>query len=426
MRTMQVDPAALLIVGAGVSGCALTARLRQLGWGGAITLVEAGQGAGGRAASRRSRKDPAWALDHGAPFLNLTAPDPPALLQPLLAGGRLRPWAGERHGSGPPPLRQLREDGSLEDLPGPLAAAGPLYRGCPAMADLAEGLLELAGTERQAGGVATAAQPLQRIHGRRVERLEHRDGLWHLHDAAGQPLAAGRWLVLSGTLLAHPRCRALLGWSEVPLVAASRQLGDAVLDRALRQIAALRYDPRLALLLRLEADQADPWRSLPFRHLWFSEGARRRWGLERINLQPHPDGRCGVVAQARPQDLIHCGLLDRDPGNAALAGATAAQQAAEREAQEIEALSTALLHGLQPWIRAGDLPPAGGRQRMLWGGAFPLAPGLEAEAMVCPASQLAFCGDAIEGPGFARVEGAWRSGEWLAERLLPALTGAMA
>ena len=58
---------------------------------------------------------------------------------------------------------------------------------------------------------------------------------------------------------------------------------------------------------------------------------------------------------------------------------------------------------------------------MRWGGAFPLAPGLDPEAMVCETSQLALCGDAIEGPGFGRVEGAWRSGEWLAQRLLPAL-----
>ena len=60
---------------------------------------------------------------------------------------------------------------------------------------------------------------------------------------------------------------------------------------------------------------------------------------------------------------------------------------------------------------------------MRWGGAFPLAPGLDREAMVCPASQVALCGDAIAGPGFGRILGAWHSGEWLAERLLTELAG---
>lgn len=72
------------------------------------------------------------------------------------------------------------------------------------------------------------------------------------------------------------------------------------------------------------------------------------------------------------------------------------------------------------------MPPATACQLMRWGGAFPLAPGLDAEAMLCPASRVALCGDAITGPGFGRISGAWRSGEWLAARLLeePLLPGA--
>lgn len=59
---------------------------------------------------------------------------------------------------------------------------------------------------------------------------------------------------------------------------------------------------------------------------------------------------------------------------------------------------------------------------MRWGGAFPLPPGLNPTAMICPESHLALCGDAITGPGFGRISGAWHSGEWLAQRLLPLLS----
>ena len=62
------------------------------------------------------------------------------------------------------------------------------------------------------------------------------------------------------------------------------------------------------------------------------------------------------------------------------------------------------------------------RQLMRWGAAFPIAsgdqPGLPADLSLCPASRIGFCGDAIAGPGFGRVEGALRSAEALAERLL--------
>ncbi len=408
-----MSPAAgtLLIVGAGVSGCALAAQLRRLGWRGPIRMLEAGRGVGGRAASRPCRQDPRWTLDHGAPFLNLQGEEAPALLRPLLQAGCLRAW--------PPPdaipgqngtaLRQLDGDGSLSDRPGPLAAEGQLYRGWPAMADLAAGMLELAEQARHSGGAAEGAPPVERLHGRRIETLNRGDGLWRLGDAAAEPLAQGEWLVLSGTLLAHPRCRALLGCAEVPLAAANRQLQDPAVTRALTAIAGLHYDPRLALLLRLETGAAQTWRALPFRHLWFSEAARQRWGLERISLQPASDGRCGVVIHARPADLVGCGRLANGMDSASPDAADA----------QIKALSSALVEALAPWISGADLPPIRSRQRMLWGGAFPLPPGLDPELLLCSASRLALCGDAIATEGFGRLEAAWRSGEWLAQRLLP-------
>ena len=396
----------LVIVGAGIAGCALAARLRQLGWRGPLTLVEAGRGAGGRASSRRSRHDPSWVLDHGAPFLNLTDPAPPALLGPLLATGRLRPWP-EREA----PLQVLGEDHSLQPGPGPFAQGGRLLRGWPAMADLAEGMLALAEAARDPGGPAVGAPPLVRRQGTRVVGLERRDGHWHLRDGAGTTVASAPWLVLSGNLLAHPRGRELLGVSEVPLAVAARPLADGQLNRALAAVATLRYEPRLALLLRLEAPRAAAWRALPFRHLTLGAEARRRWGLERITVQPLSDGRCGVVAQARPCDLDSCGLLAR--------GQAGAPATADRH--ELEALGQALLASLAPWICPGDLADASGQQRMRWGGAFPLPPGLDREAMVCPRSGVALCGDAIVGAGLGRIEGAWRSGEWLAERLWPEL-----
>ena len=64
------------------------------------------------------------------------------------------------------------------------------------------------------------------------------------------------------------------------------------------------------------------------------------------------------------------------------------------------------------------------RQLMRWGAAFPHGPGLAPELSLCPASRVGFCGDAIAGLGFGRVEGALRSAETLADRLEPFLGAA--
>ncbi|MEB3270387.1 MAG: NAD(P)-binding protein [Synechococcus sp.] len=391
----------LAVIGAGVSACALTARLRQLGWRGSITLVEAGRGVGGRAASRRFRHDPSLQLDHGAPLLTLPDDGAPALLPPLLASGQLRPWPWQRS-----PLGCIEASGAWLPGPGALASEGRLLRGWPAMENLALGLLDLALAAAGPAGTAAGAPPPQRLHGVRITGLvQGPDGLWQLIDNHGSLRLQAHWLVLSGTLLAHPRCLALLGLEEVPLQRAGRELADPALERLLAAVAHLRYDPRLALLAVLEGAQAALWRQLPFAHLEFTAAAQRRWGLERILLQPQSGDRLGLVVQApaarfQPAPDGHGRGIEAGEEERLIAGLRAA-------------LADCLSSGLDP--RA--LPAAQQCQLMRWGGAFPLAPGLEAAEMICPASRLALCGDAIAGPGFARLSGAWWSGEWLAEQL---------
>ena len=80
------------MIGAGVAGCALAAGLRRGGWEGSIVLWEAGRGPGGRAATRRSRHDAGWRVDHGAPLLNLLEGPEPELVAPLRSGGWIVPW----------------------------------------------------------------------------------------------------------------------------------------------------------------------------------------------------------------------------------------------------------------------------------------------------------------------------------------------
>jgi hypothetical protein len=185
-------------------------------------------------------------------------------------------------------------------------------------------------------------------------------------------------------------------------------LQDPALDAALDAIGALEVQGRCNLLLTIEAAAAAPWLALPFRLLGCDAEAQRSCGLRRVVIQPQADGRCGVVA--------HFSSAADSPGPVS-------------EAAVIAALEQALARALAPWLgeclgaRAPVATIAGvmERQLMRWGAAFPVPPGLPATAMVCPASRVAFCGDAIEGPGCGRIEGALRSAQALAGRLLALL-----
>lgn len=387
----------LAVIGAGVAGCSLAAALRQRGWAGSLTLLEIGRGPGGRTATRHSRRDPGLALNHGAPLFNITAQPEPQLLAPLRRGGWIAPFSGAMH--------SLDGTGQLgAALPDPLSS-GTLWQGQPQMDDLCRGLL------------AQAQQPAPvRLHSstlvRALEPLSDGQG-WRLLGREGQPLLECRWLVLSGTLLAHPRCQAVFGWPEVPLQQAAAQLGEPQLLEAASALAAIDAQASSNLLLSLSETGAAAWRQQPWRLLQFTAAAQQRWGIRRVSLQAMAGGRWGVVVESSAAFAErHLQVYGSRSSAAQLLGAAPAPEA---EVRVIEALDQAVQEAL-------GLSTAGAeRQLMRWGAAFPKAPGLPPELSLCPDSRIGFCGDAIGGLGFGRVEGALRSAEALAEQLLPLL-----
>ena len=296
-----------------------------------------------------------------------------ALLQPLLDQGVL---VEEQR-----PLVWL--DGEAQPIDGP--PQGLCYAGSPAMASLSEALL-LQAPERH-----------QSVFGCRLRWLEHSSGRWLLANAERTELFAAKRLVLTGTLLAHPRSLAMLAWGEPPLRSAVPSGADPQLDAALQAIAGIEASVRWNLMLALPAFEI---RELP-RQILLNAAAQQRWGIERLVLQPQSDGRLGLV--------VH-GLDDGQ-------SITPESQPALLRHHE-QRLRSALPEVLRAWP---ELQRALGQAEsygvMRWGAAVPTAGGLPAELQWCAKSSVGFAGDWIEGPGYGCGEGALRSAMALAEQL---------
>lgn len=389
----------LAVIGAGVAGCALVAQLRRLGWTRPISLWETGRGPGGRAGTRRSRQDPALAIDHGSPLLNILAPTthpPPALLTPLLEKGWLEPWQGVIAG--------FDAQGDLRMDPSNRFTEGLLLRGRGGMDQLCAGLLSLAGegVDRHFNTLVRHLVPAPR-------------GGWTLMDRNGTVVAEVDWLVLASTLPAHPRSLRTFGWQAVPLREAADRLQDPQLDHGLAVISAFRSEARSNLLLVCSDEGSRAWRRLPFRLLELDPQAQQRWGLSRVAIQPLDDGRCAVVTHST--SVFAEEHLEVFGSGSAVALQLGRSAPPWQEARVIAALGEALMAALGSRIDAAGLEHCDQRL-MRWGAAFPEAPGLPGELMLCPASRVGFCGDFISGPGFGRIEGALRSAERLAPLLM--------
>lgn len=378
---MNVD---LVVIGAGLSGCALVGRLHQIGWSGSMAIVEAGRGPGGRCATRRRRDDPDWRLDHGAPGLNFLGPVDErleALLQPLRTSGVLRPEWGA--------ITAVDSCGALLDPPEHPLLLGEQWRAHPTMAHLCEALLP------------TSNANVEMLFGRRVRRLVWERSSWILYDEAGELIVQAKALVLSGSLLAHPRSLAMLSWRDVPLRSAIAEGQDPQVDRVLACLAASQSAVRWNLMLALPAlHSVDAATELP-RQIWLSAEAQDCFEIERLVLHPQADGGLGVV--------VH-GL---DPG-LEITPESQPSLLAERERRLQQGLSTIL----RPWPSLVDaLNHKRVQGVMRWGASQPLNQPLPAALQWCPHSALGLCGDWIEGQGFGHAEGALLSAVALADTL---------
>lgn len=180
-----------LVIGAGLAGIAAARKLAATGW--SCRLLEKSRGIGGRLATRRLDGE---SFDHGAQFL--TAQDPQFLqeVQAWRDRGWVAPWFGEE-------TRQR-------------------FLGRPSMSGLAKRLAE---------GLDVCNQKM-------VTTIEFRDSEWTAHCEDGTRFAGRRLLVTSPA----PQALALFERSELSLSSALQQ-----------ELAAVRYEKTVALLLRLEA-----------------------------------------------------------------------------------------------------------------------------------------------------------------------------
>jgi predicted NAD/FAD-dependent oxidoreductase len=394
----------IAVIGAGVGACSLLASLRRGGWPGPLLAVESGRAPGGRTATRRSRDDHGLRLDHGAPLFNIVHEPPPALVEPLLELGAIGPFSGG--------TATLASDGTITPGSEDPLLSGRLYRGLGGMDRLCRGLVQLA---EQAGERLGAPAPALRFGVLARQLVPLAGGGWQLLDHLDQPLLSADWLVLASTLPAHPRTRLLLDWPEAPLRAAARILADPQLDHALASIASIRSQPRSNLLLVPSAAQAEAWRRLPFRLLSFDALAQQRWGLSRLSIQDLDDGRMAVVAHSTA--VFAAEFLSVYGTGSAIARVLGTPPRLEEEQAVIAALLDNLSQAMAGLLPAQAMDNASPRL-MRWGAALPERPGLPPDLSLCPQSRVAFCGDYLELPGFGRVEGALRSGESLAARLL--------
>ena len=377
-----MEPVEIGVIGAGVSGCSLIARLRECGYKNKIAVVEAGRGPGGRMATRQKRGDPIWRLDHGAPGFTFSENPTGALkdlLAPLKESGALKREQGK--------VLWLNKDAELKTAEDLGKSKQEWWKGDPYMANICRELIQ-------------KTDNLREIYGCRIRFIEKQEEAWILKDETNESIIKCQKLIFSGNLLAHPRSLAMLDWKDVPLRQAVPKGEDSDLDHALEILAQSRSDIRWNLMVDL-GDCSAIERPVP-RQIFLTDEAKAQWQIERLVLQEQTDGRIGVVVHGMdPGDLVN--------------PETQPVLMAEQEQRLIKLLPN-LLQALPGWERAQAERRSHGMMR--WGASQPLDHPLPSRLQWCNKSNVGFCGDWIDTRGFGTAEAAFRSAINLADQMM--------
>ena len=121
-----------LVIGAGISACTFASFLNKRFSDASILLVEHGRQLGGRATTRKSRKNKILEFDHGLPSISFSqhiSQDILTLISPLIKSGKLLDISNE--------ILVMNEFGSLNNLHG----TNKIYRSLPFMANFCEEII---------------------------------------------------------------------------------------------------------------------------------------------------------------------------------------------------------------------------------------------------------------------------------------------
>jgi len=271
-----------IVIGAGISACTFASLLNKRFSDVSILLVEHGRRIGGRATTRKSRNNKIPEFDHGLPSISFskhTSPDIMALISPLITSKQLVDISNN--------ILTINEMGEINKA----STNYQNYRSLPFMINFCEQIINQSSNPKKINFLfQTLTKSIKRI-----------DNLWEI-QVNNKRFIKSKNLILSSSLIAHPRCLEILQINSLPLRDAFIKGEDEVVDCLLREIKKQNYIRRRIYIFfvpNFEVVKTFKQQSL---QVGFSQIIKDSLKFERIIFQIQSDGSM-IIA-------LHCSSID--------------------------------------------------------------------------------------------------------------------
>ena len=280
-----------LVIGAGISACTFASFLNKRFSDASVLLVERGRRIGGRATTRKSRKNKILEFDHGLPSINFSpniSHEILTIISPLIESKKLVDISKN--------ILFINESGVLNNV----VTNHKNYRSVPCMANFCQEIINQSSNPKKINFLFKTI----------IDSINLNNKIWEVKVNNGN-LISTRNLILSSSLLAHPRCLKIMRSESLPLRDAFKLGQDKVVDSLLRESCKLNYIKRRVYIFYVSNFALVQKFNHNYLQVIFSNGIKKRLNFERIIFQRQSDGSMII--------LLHCyylnNLLDIDIDN---------------------------------------------------------------------------------------------------------------
>ena len=359
-----------IVIGAGISACTFASCLNKRLSDASILLIEHGRRLGGRATTRKSRKNKILEFDHGLPSINFSANVSPEILSfisPLINSNKLVDISND--------ILIMDESGILSNS----FAKDKTFRSLPFMINFSEEIVNQAVNPNK---INFLFQTL-------TKSVKRTKDIWRIQVNDGN-FVKSRNLILSSSLIAHPRCLKILGINTLPLRDAFILGQDKIVDFVLHQTRELKFIKRKVYIFYVSDFVVVQNFNQQYLQVLFSQIIREKFNFERIIFQMQSDGSMVIV--------LHCSYLNN------------------LSDMNIEYITKSLLSLFTNYPKFLDLFLKGRNiDIMNWRASQPISYLMSKELQWSADSRIGFCGDWFNWNNCGGVESAMNSSIRLAQ-----------
>ena len=274
-----------IVIGAGISACTFSSCLNKRFPDVSILLVEHGRRIGGRSTTRKSRENKILEFDHGLPFISFSknvSQDILSLISPLINSKKLFDISND--------ILLMNEFGFLDNQ----FTNDTVFRSLPYMRNFCDEIIN------------QSVNP-KRIHFlfktfTKVIKLQN--GLWKIEVNNGS-LIKSKNLIVSSSLIAHPRCLKILNTNSLPLRDAFPLGKDKLVDSILKETQRLTYLKREVYILYVSNLVVVQNFNHKYLQIHFSNVVKEDLNFERIIFQRQTDGSMIIVLHRSYENNIY-------------------------------------------------------------------------------------------------------------------------